>query len=128
MHRLIAGAQPGEDVDHFNHNTLDNRQENLIRCTHKENTQRKQKRMLGASSPYKGVRRLNHRYPNRPWQARICKDGVSQYLGNYATELEAARTYDAKAVELFGSRAVLNFPDGVKDYSDAPPARPAQEG
>jgi hypothetical protein len=29
MHRLITGAQPGEIVDHWNHDTLDNRRVNL---------------------------------------------------------------------------------------------------
>lgn len=39
MHRLITGAPKGMDVDHINHDGLDNRLENLKVCTHKENMQ-----------------------------------------------------------------------------------------
>lgn len=38
-HRAIMQAAPGMEVHHINHNTLDNRRENLLVCTpaqHKE--------------------------------------------------------------------------------------------
>src|SRR5690349_18638235 len=37
MHRLITGAPKGREVDHINHNTLDNRRENLKLCDRKGN-------------------------------------------------------------------------------------------
>lgn len=37
MHRLIVNATKGTYVDHKNHNTLDNRKENLRVCTNQEN-------------------------------------------------------------------------------------------
>ena len=37
MHRLLTGAKRGEEVDHINHDTLDNRRENLRVGTHKQN-------------------------------------------------------------------------------------------
>ena len=37
MHRVIMKANPGEEVDHQNHNTLDNRKENLRITTHQTN-------------------------------------------------------------------------------------------
>lgn len=37
LHRLIVGAEKGQVVDHINHNTLDNRKDNLKICTHSEN-------------------------------------------------------------------------------------------
>lgn len=37
IHRLILNAQKGQEVDHINHNTLDNRRCNLRLVTHKEN-------------------------------------------------------------------------------------------
>lgn len=39
MHRLITGAPKGTDVDHLNHDGLDNRLKNLKVCSHKENMQ-----------------------------------------------------------------------------------------
>lgn len=38
LHRFIMGCAPGDglDVDHKNHNPLDNRKENLRICTHAE--------------------------------------------------------------------------------------------
>ncbi len=41
------------------------------------------------------------------WQDRAI---TCYYLGRYATAEEAARAYDAKARELFGGYAYLNFP------------------
>ncbi len=37
MHRIVANAQKGEIVDHKNHNTLDNRRENVRICKAGEN-------------------------------------------------------------------------------------------
>ena len=37
LHRLITKCPNGLMVDHLNHNTLDNRLENLKICTNKEN-------------------------------------------------------------------------------------------
>lgn len=39
IHRVLVGAENGQDVDHVNGDPLDNRMENLRICTHKENMQ-----------------------------------------------------------------------------------------
>src|SRR5215470_7214120 len=39
MHRLITGCPKGKEVDHINHDTLDNRRSNLRIVTHKQNQQ-----------------------------------------------------------------------------------------
>ena len=45
MHRFIMGAENRQlQVDHKNHQTLDNRRENLEVVTHEENQKRKRKK------------------------------------------------------------------------------------
>ena len=43
------------------------------------------------------------------WQARIVCEGRSMFIGYFADEEAAARAYDAKAAELFGEYAAMNF-------------------
>jgi hypothetical protein len=58
---------------------------------------------------YRGVIILA-RCRSRPYKARISMGGKSMSLGTYATAIEAARAYDAKAIELnaLGGRFSLN--------------------
>lgn len=106
MHRQILGLLPGDgrQVDHANHNTLDNRLCNLRICTQVENMRNRQKRLIGASS-FKGVSRNGS-----GWRARIRVRGQECYLGTFATEIEAARAYDEEVRTIFGKFACFNFP------------------
>ena len=106
MHRLIMNAKKGEEVDHANHNTLDNRKCNLRICTKFQNMQNS-KLQKNRSSKYKGV--CWHK-DNKKWKAYITYEGKRIHLGYYDIEEEAARVYDKKAIELFGKFAYLNFP------------------
>ena len=51
-----------------------------------------------------------HAPPSPAPQARIKQNGTDLVIGDFEDELEAARAYDAKARELHGDRAFLNFP------------------
>lgn len=113
MHRLIAGAAPGEMVDHKNFDGLDNRRDNLRKadCTQ---SSRHRRMPRNNTTGYKGV----VREPSGRFKAAIYHDGVRVHLGSYATKQDAARAYDRTAIHLFGEFACLNFPDF--DYSDTP--------
>ena len=103
MHRLITDAVAGQQVDHINHMTLDNRSENLRLCDQAQNNANS-KGCLKRASKYKGVSRNGS-----GWIARIKKNGVCTRLGTYKDEEAAARAYDAKALEFYGDFAYTNF-------------------
>lgn len=103
MHRYIMNAPDDMVVDHINGNPLDNRKSNLRICTHHQNLMN---RSANNTSNYKGVRPSKN-----SWSSRITYNCKEYHLGTFSTEEEAARAYDAKARELFGEFARLNFKD-----------------
>jgi hypothetical protein len=109
MHRQIMLPDPGQEVDHINHDLLDNRRANLRLCTHQWNLQNRAKSPISGSSQYKGVRWENR---HMRWLASIGNNGKTIYVGEYRSERAAAHAYDAVARKLFGDFACLNFPQG----------------
>ena len=107
MHKLITGWP---QTDHRDHNGLNNQRDNLRRATGSQNLQNTRKR-AGASSSYKGV---SWDKVNNKWLARICVSGKQCNLGRYIEEVDAARAYDAAAIDAFGEFAFLNFPDDIR--------------
>lgn len=61
------------------------------------------------NNKYRGVERK----PCGAFAARIKKNHKRYYIGTFSIEEDAARAYDKKAVELFGDKAVLNFPEAL---------------
>lgn len=100
MHREIVNVANDMEVDHLDHNGLNNQKNNLRICTHKQNMQNKN------SSGYKGVRIKKGKYIS----AVIKVDYVSIYIGRFRTIKAAAIAYDKAAIKYFGEFAKLNFP------------------
>lgn len=103
MHRFILGLKAGDRrrSDHKNHDTLDNRRENLrITDASGNGANRKPNKNV----KFKGVTKRNNK-----WQAKIKVNGKQIFLGLYDDPKDAAKVYDTAAVENFGEFACLNF-------------------
>jgi len=105
MHRLILDAPTGMDVDHFDHQTLDNRRINIRLATRSQNNANKSKYKVGATSRHKGV---HYSQLERKWKAEIKVNRQRFYLGTYTDESDAALAYNRAALEHFGAFARLN--------------------
>lgn len=115
MHREIAGALPGESVDHENGDTLDNRRCNVRRCTRSQNGANV--KVVQARSGYKGVHVSTRR--GRPWRAAIMVNKKSRTLGYFDDPEDAARVYDAEAKRAFGKFAATNESLGLLPQQDS---------
>lgn len=86
MHRQVLGAKPGQEVDHRNHDTLDNRRSNLRIATRSQNCLNR----LGAQKNSKtGVRGVS------PWRGKFRavfqRNHIYKQIGVFKTIAEARR-------------------------------------
>jgi hypothetical protein len=106
IHWLILRYPKGLVCDHKNHNTLDNRRQNLRVCTHEENCQNRIPQRSNRSSRFKGV---SWKRNQGKWEGYIRFHTHKIHLGTFCSEEEAARSYDCAARTYFGEFAFLNF-------------------
>ena len=105
MHRFILNAPKEMQVDHINHDGLDNRRENLRLCTPSQNSANRRARKNGTSK-FRGV---SWHKVDRKWMVALAKEGRIEYVGRFENEIEAAKAYNTKAIELHGAFAHLNI-------------------
>jgi len=105
MHRLITNCPDNMDVDHINHDKLDNRKTNLRVCSASENNQNQQVRTVAKTSIYKGV---YFDKQHGKWKAHIKLNYKYKFWGYFTNEIDAAIAYNVAAIEMFGEFALMN--------------------
>ena len=110
MHRLILNAPANRQVDHKNHDGLDNRRGNLRLATPSQNGGNTR---IGKNntSGYKGVswHKTSHK-----WVAAITINYKKHSLGLWSDPWKAAQAYNTAALKAWGEFALLNdkLPEG----------------
>lgn len=104
-HEIVGKPAKGCHIDHINLNGLDNRRCNLRHATHSQNLAN-----LGIdknnTSGFKGVHFCKQ---TGKWRAVVHFDNKAKRLGRFENKEDAARAYDAAALEIFGEFARTNF-------------------
>lgn len=96
IHRIIMDFyDKSKDIDHINHNKLDNRKRNLRIVTRSQNN----------------MNRLNTKgyyfdKENNKWRAYIEKNGKRTYLGRFSTKDEAIKKRKEAEKQFFGVFAI----------------------
>lgn len=104
MHRIILRCPPNLFGDHIDGDGLNNQKYNLRIATKQNNNSNKTK-LLRNISGFKGV---GYRKDIKKFSARICFNYKEIFLGYFNTNVEAAKAYNKKALELFGEFANIN--------------------
>lgn len=104
MHREIMCFPKGMEIDHIDHNGLNNQKNNLRVCTRKQNAANTKSY---GKSKYRGVFIDRDKYI----RAAIKIQDKYTYLGSFKTEIDAAMAYDKMAKKYYGEFANLNFKD-----------------
>lgn len=106
LHRFILSiTDPQIDVDHEDHNGLNNQRYNLRSTNASGNGGNAQKTSSLTSSRFKGI---FWRKDRNKWRANIRVNRKLISLGCFSSEQEAALAYNKAAKELFGEFALLN--------------------
>ncbi len=109
LHRHILGINDNSIfIDHEDHDGLNCQRSNLREATSSMNSQN-QRKQLNRSSLYKGVSKILRVFAQPTFVSKINIKRKQIHIGYFKCEVEAARAYDAKAKELFGEFANLNF-------------------
>lgn len=97
LHRLIMEPQEELEVDHINHNKIDNRKENLRNCSSSENNMNKDLQTNNTSG-HAGV--YWHKQ-NEKWCSEIRVKNKKIYLGSFPTIEEAIESREKAEIKYF---------------------------
>ena len=88
LHRYLTDAPTGTDVDHIDHDQLNNRRSNLRILTHSENHQNRNRPNKNNTSGYLGVTWSKYNYC---WVAKLRVSGRYVYVGSFKDKELAAK-------------------------------------
>ena len=98
MHRQIMDFPSSKDIDHINHDGLDNRRYNLRVCNHSKNMKNRYMQKNNTS----GLIGVSWNKRIKKWHAQIGNENKNIHIGYFENKEEANRAYNKKAIELFG--------------------------
>lgn len=98
---LHRGEYPSDQIDHRDHDSLNDRIENLRVATQSQNMANT-RRLKSNKTGYKGV---HFKKDKNKYVARISDQGRTKFLGYFSTPQEAHAAYVKAARELFGEFA-----------------------
>lgn len=104
LHRLITDAPKGSDVDHANHDTLDNRRANLRIASRSQNASNRKDLKRVNRNGFRGVTRE----ANGRFRGKVNVSGRTFYTHTTTCPVQASQDRDALAIRLHGAFAVLN--------------------
>ena len=104
MHKELLSPAKGMQVDHINHDTLDNRRGNLRIATLSEN-RANSRIQANSTSGYKGV---TWNLRNNKWWSQIVVNCKHEYLGSFTCLMKAAAAYNRAAAKYHGEFACIN--------------------
>jgi len=114
MHRLLMKTPKGFQVDHIDHNGLNNQKNNLRNCSFAQNQMNK---IMSKNSKYLGLSHFTCNYKGKEYfyiKATIMVNRKKIHLGCFKTDEEAAYAFDKAAVKYRGEFANLNFKQSTK--------------
>lgn len=115
LHNYLMECPYGYEIDHVNHDTLDNRTCNLRICTHQQNQCNQPLQKNNTS----GVTGVSYYSPRRKFRARIkaCQHDI--HLGYYKSFKEAVQARNVAMQCMFGEYGVYNkveeAPEKIKE-------------
>lgn len=114
MHRvLMAVNDPKIQVDHKDHNGLNNQRKNIRVCTNTQNQYNRRgkgvSKYLGVNASSSGKKVIDGVITYTKWKANILVNGKDNYLGHFNSEKEAAKAYNEAAQKYHGDFANLNI-------------------
>jgi len=95
LHQFVLGKKTGYEIDHINHDTLDNRKKNLRHCTHQQNVFNK-KNVLGI------------RKRGKKWHSRILINKKEIFLGSFINKKDAMNARKKAEKQYFGKFSSIN--------------------